>query len=295
VTRQVLATTVWLVLAVVPRGGVQAPPARCDYLGQQPPGNAPRIFAPGIVSRGNIHGRLAISPDGCAFLWTTVDMATFSTRILEVQKARGRWTDPQAPPFAGQGDTKDPGFSPDGTRLYFSVRQGERWATQLVERLAERWAEPRAVSTPFQASASFTTSGRAYFSAALEGKVWNSGIFAARASASGGVDGDPLGPAINVPNAIDYTPYIAPDESFLLFTSNRPLVSDKEDVHIHVAFRTSDGAWSAPQRVFDIAGRFPSLSPDGRYLFFCGDDGNIYWADVKVLEPLRRAARRTMR
>ncbi len=34
----------------------------------------------------------------------------------------------------------------------------------------------------------------------------------------------------------------------------------------------------------------PSLSPDGRYLFFCGDDGNIYWADRKILDPFRTAS-----
>jgi hypothetical protein len=45
------------------------------------------------------------------------------------------------------------------------------------------------------------------------------------------------------------------------------------------------GTWPVPHRVSPIPARFPSLSPDGRYLFFCGDDGNIYWADRKILDP----------
>lgn len=260
------------------------------YLGQQPPGEAPRVFAPGIISRGNIHGRLAISPDGHEILWNTVDLATFATQILSVREVGGRWTDPQPPSFAREGDTKDPVFSPDGTRLYFAARDKGRWVTRYVEPGAQGWSSPRDSPVRFNHSSSFTRSGRAYFSAEMNTKVWNTGIFSARGDAAG-VDAAPLPAAINVPGAIDYTPFVAPDESFLLFTSNRPLAGDREDMHIHVAFRTRAGAWSAPRRVFDIPGRFPSISPDGRYLFFCGDDGNIYWADVRALDPLRPLAR----
>ena len=34
------------------------------YLGQKPPGMAPELFAPGIISLGYHEHRLAISPDG---------------------------------------------------------------------------------------------------------------------------------------------------------------------------------------------------------------------------------------
>lgn len=76
---------------------------------------------------------------------------------------------------------------------------------------------------------------------------------------------------------------MSPDESFLLFSSNRPLTGDTEDMHIYVSFRSADGTWSTPRRVSDIPGRFPSISPDGKYLFFCGEDGNVYWADANMI------------
>ena len=30
--------------------------------------------------------------------------------------------------------------------------------------------------------------------------------------------------------------------------------------------------------------RFPSISPDGKYLFFCGDDRNFYWVDIAAVD-----------
>jgi len=256
-------------------------------LGQKPPDTTPVIFAPGIVSRGNIHSRLEVSPDGQEMLWNTVDMKTFSTQILSVKRVGGQWSAPQPPPFAKDGNTQGAVFSPDGKTLFFSVDAGDGWARKYVERTEAGWSTARADGFRPNGSSSFTRSGRAYFSGEMTTKIWNTGIYGARYAADGFADSTPLGEAINRPNAIDYTPYVSPDESFLLFSSNRPLTGDKEDLYIHVSFRKRDGTWSTPQTVSQIQGRFPSLSPDGRYLFFCGDDGNIYWADKKILDPLR--------
>lgn len=274
-------------LVVASIGHAQTAPEAGPYLGQNPPGTTPVIFAPGVISRGNIHSRLEISPDGLEMFWHTVDMKTFSTQILSVKHLGGQWSAPQPPPFAKEGNTQSAVFSPDGKTLSFAVNTGGGWVRKSVEQTEAGWSAARADGFRPNGSSSFTRSGRAYFSGEMTTKVWNSGIFEASYGPDGyaGVTG--LGEAINRPNAIDYTPYVSPDESFLLFSSNRPLTGDKEEMSIHVSFRKQDGTWSAPQRVSSIPGRFPSLSPDGKYLFFCGDDGNLYWADKKILDPLR--------
>jgi Tol biopolymer transport system component len=264
------------------------PSEAAPYLGQKPPGTTPRVFAPRVVSAGDIiHSRLAISPDGHEMFWSTVDTTTFSTRLISMREVGGRWSEPQSPPFAKEGSTQSPLFSPDGRRLYYRARNEKGWATVFVEKSASGWSAPRSDGVLLDCGSSFTRSGRAYFSSVMKTKTWNTGIFSARFSTDGYSDIAPLDSMINVPNAIDYTPCVSPDESFLLFSSNRPLVGDTEDMHVLVSFRTVAGRWSTPRRVSDIPGRFPSLSPDGRYLFFCGDDGNIYWVDASVIDALR--------
>jgi hypothetical protein len=266
-----------------------AMPHAAPYLGQWPPGTTPRVFAPGVISTGDIHSWLAISRDGREMFWSTFDTTTFSTRLRSVREVGGRWTKPQPPPFAGPGSSQLPMFAPGGRRLYFRIDDGKEWTAVFVEKLASGWSAPRTSGALFECGSSFTRSGRVYFSSAMKTKTWSTGIFSARLSANGYADIAPLDSTINVPNAIDYTPWVSPDESFLLFSSNRPLVGDTEDMHVHVSFRAAEGTWSTPRRVSDIRGRFPSVSPDGRYLFFCGDDGNFYWVDARIIDALRPA------
>ncbi|MBA4377438.1 MAG: hypothetical protein C0395_02060 [Gemmatimonas sp.] len=268
-------------------GLAQTPIEAIPYLGQTPPGNTPVIFAPGVISKGNIHSRLEISSDGREMYWNTVDMSTFSTQILSVCIVDGKWSSPEPPAFAQGGNSQAATFSPDGKKLFFRIDAGDGWVARYVERTAAGWSAPRSDGHMLKASSSFTTAGRVYFSSTMTTKVWNSGIFGARYAAEGYADIVPLDETINVPQAIDYTPYISPDESFLLFASNRPRLDDKEDLYVHVSFHQSDGSWSAPRRVCDIQARFPSLSPDGKYLFFCGDDGNIYWVDATLVDALK--------
>lgn len=106
----------------------------------------------------------------------------------------------------------------------------------------------------------------------------------------------------------DYTPFVAPDESYLIFSSvNRPDGYGSGDLYI--SFKDSNNEWSMPINMGkDINTkyneRFPSVSADGKYLFFISNIkkkenvGNlsvpqnrycdVYWVSTEKIDNLKK-------
>jgi Tol biopolymer transport system component len=96
---------------------------------------------------------------------------------------------------------------------------------------------------------------------------------------------------VNTENSESH-PFIAPDESYIIFDSSRPGGIGKGDLFI--CFRLANGSWS---RAFNDtllntveSDWCPTVSPDGKYLFFTRNstgNGDIYWVDAKIIEELK--------
>src|SRR5215212_7411832 len=82
------------------------------YLGQEPPGKIPQIFAPGIVSTDAYeHSAPAFSPEGNTVLWTVIAQHKPSY-LLEMKLENGVWTQPAKPSFTDTtADDIYPAFS----------------------------------------------------------------------------------------------------------------------------------------------------------------------------------------
>jgi len=282
-----------VVLLVLPMA-VQA--AAEAYLGQMPPGSAPRLFAPGIVSvAANFeHSAAVFSPDGRELFWCTnvnhrTDPPGEGLRLYQMRLLGGAWTEPEIASFTqGIGvPVERPVFSPDGERLFieFSRDPNAESDTQIyvVGREGEGWSEPAPVSPRINSRAyerihCITPDGSMIFSRDLmtaREKVfmsrWVDGAFAEPEQLGAPFDSD----------AHELAIVMAPDEAFLLVALTR---TGRED-ELYISYREPDGGWTERIRTPYQCGGFLALSPDGAYLFFLGE--GIYWVDTSFVDRLR--------
>jgi hypothetical protein len=119
-----------------------------DYLGQDPPGPQPALFAPGVVSTCKEHSAATFSPEGDEVYFGRM----FPAVIYCMKRIGARWTEPFAMPFSGEYNDLYPSISPDGKKVFFSLDRpvedgGGRLPRGQVrlwmcERSQEAWSDP---------------------------------------------------------------------------------------------------------------------------------------------------------
>ena len=270
------------------------PELKGPYLGQKTPGTVPEIFAPGIITtQYHEHSAPAFSPDGEEVFWSAF-LAPLQSRapqvILYSKLENGKWTKPEVAPFSGQYSDGGPCFSYDGNKLYYYSRRplsgiGEPKDIDIwyVERLADGWSVPKNLGSPVNSEnndgqPTITKDGTLYFLSNHEGFQNNNCIFRSRYVNGRYEKPEPLGEPVNILGKYSWCPFIAPDESYILFVSNRDGSLGWGD--IYVCFRNSDDSWTEPKNLgtpvnSDDNDRFPKVSPDGKVLFFASKRTDI--------------------
>ena len=289
--------------------GCRPAPGTADlYFGQDPPGDTPVVFAPGIISKtARFEQFLLYAPDGHEVMFgvTNAEWSAFS--ILSTTWQDGSWSAPHAASFLGSGDSSalTAALSFDGrVALFTSSRPtyppADIWMSTRVD---AGWTEPTKVGPPISSAAdefevAIARNGTIYFSSKRDGGLGDLDIYRARLVNGAYPAAENLGPPINT-EAGDDLPYIAPDESYLIFASDRPGGLGNRDLYVSFS---AGGTWTDPQSLgrpinseeWDI---YPSVSPDGKYFFFtrrtawhATEDSDIYWVSAAFIERLRRRA-----
>ncbi|WP_432410854.1 TolB family protein [Rasiella sp. SM2506] len=258
------------------------------YLGQKPPGLMPEPFAPGLVTTGGWEYNGSFTPDLKEFYFlrkAEEKDGKSKTELVVVQNNNDQWQKSVVSPRVGT-----PFISPDGKIMYLSKKYRERTNKG-------GWSELKNLDAPFDSlpTMRLTVSSKGTyffdeFKRDFTGDIRYSRI----------VDGKYEEPKLlnkKINTGKNFHPFIAPDESYLIFDSKRE--GGYGDSGIYIIFRRQDGSWGNPINLGDKINTkaweaCASITPDGKYLFFNRNMGSknyenvdIFWVSTEVLENLR--------
>jgi Tol biopolymer transport system component len=250
----------------------------------------PELFGEGVFTTAAWDFFVTFTPDQrTAYFCRANGNFTYFT-ILETYRRAGRWTEPRVASFSGRWSDADPHISPDGAWIYWIsdrplpgdtgvvlTKGRDNYDIWFAERLAnDEWGEPRHLGPPVssptttQWSPSVATTGNLYFGTVRSGGRGGNDIWMSRLVNGVYQTPENLGDSVNT-RANEVEPWIAPDESYLIFSAEgRP--SSLGDHDLYISYRRN-GVWQRalhlPAPINSPAGDMnPSVSPDGKYLYF---------------------------
>jgi len=256
------------------------------YLGQEPPGKTPEPFAPGMVTTKGWEYGGAFTPDMKEFYFIRAGKENNEQEFVVFQNEDNEWRESVISPRVGQ-----PFISPDGKTMHLGRR--------YMERTGAGWSEVKYLEPPFKdmliMRLTASANGAYYFDTYDEN---NSGFPIRYSRLIDGKHEEPkiLSKEINTGTYLNH-PFIAPDESYLIWDAKREDGFGNSDIYI--SFRQEDGSWGAAINLGDKINTdaweaAASVTPDGKYLFFnrnMGSDSyenvDIFWVDAQVIETLR--------
>ena len=304
-----------------------------SYLGQKLPGMTPELFAPGILSTvAHEHSSPSFSPGGKEVYYSVIYPGTRLEVIMFRKVEGGIWSEPEVAPFSGRFREGGPVFSRYGSKLfYYSMRpliEGEKPSQMdlwYVERKEDSWSNPQNLgpkvnSTNMEMTLSVAENGNLYFS--VKDSINDHTLYVAEYINGSYTKARSCGKLVES-NYTEWCPYIAPDESYMIFAGYK--TGGKEDNDLYIVFKEDDGSWSDAVNMGESINteyqeQFPRVSNDGKYLFFTSnrlninrrfsnyysydepltykkiqnimnEPGNgrsdIYWVDAKIIEELR--------
>lgn len=277
------------------------------YLGQKEPGTNPELFAPDLVSVGRgVHGNIVFNPDFTEAAWHPNYPVEGKELIYIVKYKNGNWESPEEFFIAKGHNYAEPFYSYDNKKLLFlsgdigPSGNAENERISYVERMGESWSEPKLLGEnlpAFHWQFSLDKENSLYFggkSDDKQGEIYYSQL----------ADGKYLAP-VRLPETInsasaEFSPFISPDNSYLVFVRMLELPDSPPKTNLFVSFKDKAGTWSKAQNLsakivlpgkppVEMTGA-PRITPDGKYLFFCYFNGQghmVYWISTKVIEDLR--------
>ncbi len=233
---------------------------------KNPPDTIPKIFGKGIITiedRGEFG--LAISPSYDEIFFTAGNQ---DGGLMFIKKEKdGHWSSPKVANLRGDNEFEMEAFyTLDGEQLFFT--SGDTSDINRIWRSVKEksgWSKAELLNSPVNKTfvfwATFTNTNTMYYTNLAVAKIYRSELVDGKYSKTSdvGIEG------------FQFHPTIAADESYILFNSRRPDSFGEHDIYI--VFKTNKGSWTAPinlgeQINTDVSETCPSISPDGKFIFF---------------------------
>jgi Tol biopolymer transport system component len=284
-----------------PENVSDSPRLKGSYLGQKPPGNVPEIFKSRINPNIEIEGLPCFTKNGKLLVYRGSSASKDGVFIMEEKD--GFWTSPQKVLTLSPHEDRHFILTPDGKRIFFTsrrpgdsredpVKNPNLWVSNDTP---SGWTQPQPLKAPINTDqaefySTVTEDGTLYFTRSKSNEsadIYRSHLVNGKYSLS-----ERLGETINT-EYIDGDPYIAPDESYMIFLSNNPKGLGEHDFYI--TFRQKDGSWTQPKNLgkdINSTGNdvCPLATDDGKYFFFGSNRTGryeIYWVDAKFIDDLK--------
>ncbi|MFA7725610.1 MAG: hypothetical protein WCX25_05980 [Candidatus Izemoplasmatales bacterium] len=253
-----------------------------DQLFSDEPGIIPQIFAPNFISTDANHEFAGtFSPDYMYYFFTRRALEG-NNRLFFTEYIDGSWTQPELSPISEDVEEFEPFITPNGTTMYFgSMRDNhDDYVFYQSTFVNGNWQTPvyveNGLNQEFAMYVSVSNLGNIYFTG-LNGiyVIKNiNGEFQPREAV--GIHGS--------------HPYIAPDESYMLFDRQVGTAN-----YIYIVFK-SQGYWGTPRKLGSDINLYgaeqicASVTSDGKYLFFSrfvSGTSDIFWVDADYLDQYR--------
>jgi len=250
----------------------------------------PQLFSAQANWPTGTYASPAFTPDGRTMI---IAFGTAAQRRLMISHLQGKiWSTPAAVPFSGRWRDIEPAMSPDGDYLVFisnrpatekgqpldgfyggSVKPGAGGNLWRVDRVGDGWGQPIRLPDVVNANSSIFAPALARNGDLIfmqpDPKTGRFRLYRSRFAKETYTTPEPLSFSDGANN--DYDPAVAPDGSFIIFSSGRAPAPKDLGAAIFVAMAEGEG-WGVPMLVDPILlGVEARLSPDRSTLYFSTD------------------------
>jgi len=252
------------------------------YMGQEPPGMVAEPFAPGIISKEGWEIEGVFAPGMKEFYFTTRSGEGTPITVIGFRQEENIWK--KYIEFKRRGEIS---FSPDGSRMHM--------AKGYKDRTDDGWSERKSLGPLFDREdwgiMRLTASSKGTY--VFDDYKSDDVIRISRLKDGKRQAPEKMGLIVNTGEWTAH-PFIAPDESYLIWDSERE--GGYGDSDLYISFRQNDGSWGPAINMGDKVNSdkwdaFASVTSDSKYLLFNRsideDNTDIYWVDAQIIETLR--------